>query len=367
MKNAFCNVHIDYDALLYNYRQIKLLHPCIMPVIKSNAYSHGAVEIAKFFAKENVEYFATGTIYEALELRRNGIDKEIIPLLGALTEEEYRKGEEAGIVALAHDAQSLEKALACSSKIAVKINSGMGRLGFLPQDIGEVVHAIKKAGKTAKYALTHYASADIISDNGYMQFQAERLAPAVTALKNAFPELKTSFANSAGLVAYPEYMGDIARVGMIFYGGNPLIRTEKEQITPLLKPALSLSAPILSINRLKRGECLSYMQSFTAERDTVAAWVAIGYANGYRRSNRVFSEDSSFVPHMNVQGHLCPVLGYVTMQMTAIDITDIYDGNNIRVGDEVYVLGGEKNPVTPLMLADWWNTIPHEVLTSLGF
>lgn len=367
MKNAFCKVHIDFDALLYNFKQIKLLHPHIMPVIKSNAYSHGAVDIAKFFEKENVEYFATGTIYEALELREHGISKEIIPLLGALTDEEFIQGEKADIVSLAHNKETLEKALAHSSKIAVKINSGMGRLGFLPQDIDEVIHSIKKAGKTAKYALTHYASADVISEQGYMQFQAEKLAPAVAALKSAFPEIKTSFANSAGLVAYPEYMGDIARVGMIFYGGNPLLGTAKEEITPLLKPALSLTAPILSINRLKRGECLSYMQSFTAERDTIAAWVGIGYANGYRRSNRVFSQDSSFVPHMSIQGRHCPVLGYVTMQMTAIDITDIYDGNNIKTGDEVYVLGGPDNPITPEMLAKWWNTIPHEVLTSLGF
>lgn len=367
MKNAFCNVKIDYDALLYNFRQIKKLHPNLMPVIKSNAYSHGAVEIAKFFEKESVEYFAAGTIYEALELRNNGITKEIIPLLGALTDEEYKKGEEAGIVSLAHNTESLEKALAYSSKIAVKINSGMGRLGFHPQDIEEVVHRIKQSGKTAKYVLTHYASADIISEQGYMQFQAQKLAPAVTALKEAFPDLKTSFANSAALIAYPEFMGDIARIGMIFYGGNPLIGTEKEHLTPHLKPALSLTAPILSINRLKRGECLSYMQSFTAERDTVAAWIGIGYANGYRRSNRVFSQDSDFVPHVSLHGAHCPVLGYVTMQMTAIDITDIYDGKNIAIGDEVYVLGGAQNPITPEMLAKWWNTIPHEVLTSLGF
>lgn len=367
MKNAFCNVHIDYNALLYNFRQIKKLHPNLMPVIKSNAYSHGAVDIAKFFAAEAVEYFAAGTVYEALELRENGIAQEIIPLLGAIADEEYKKAAEADIVSLAHNAQSLDKALTYSDKIAVKINSGMGRLGFLPQDIGEVIHQIKRAGKKASYALTHYASADIISEQGYMQFQAQKLAPAVSALKDAFPDLKTSFANSAALVAYPEFMGDIARVGMIFYGGNPLVGTEKEHLTPHLMPALTLTAPILSINRLKRGECLSYMQSFTAERDTVAAWIGIGYANGYRRSNRVFSQDSDFVPHVCINGHHCPVLGYVTMQMTAVDITDIYDGSNISIGDEAYVLGGKENPVTPEMLAKWWNTIPHEVLTSLGF
>lgn len=367
MKNAFCRVQIDFDALLYNYRQIKNLHPELMPVIKADAYAHGAIKIAQFFEDQDVKYFATGTIHEALELRKNGVTKEIIPLLGALTEEEYRKGEEQNIVSLAHDKQSLDKALTYSSKIAIKINSGMGRLGFLPEDMDDVIFALKKHNKTASYALTHYASADVISEHGYMQTQAERLAPAVKALKDAFPDMKTSFANSAALVAYPEYIGDIARIGRIFYGSNPLYGTEKEHLTPHLKPALSLTAPILSINHMKRGESLSYMQSFTAERDTVVAWIGIGYANGYRRSNRVFSEDSSFVPHVNLFGHLCPTLGYITMQMTAIDITDIYDGSNINIGDHVYVLGGKENPITPEMLADWWNTIPHEVITSLGF
>lgn len=367
MKNAFCRVQIDFDALLYNYRQIKNLHPELMPVIKADAYAHGAIKVARFFENQDVKYFATGTIHEALELRKSGISKEIIPLLGALTEEEYEQGEENGIVSLAHDASSLDKALTYSSKIAVKINSGMGRLGFLPDDIDEVIFALKKHNKTASYALTHYASADVISEHGYMQTQAERLAPAVKALKDAFPGMKTSFANSAALVAYPEYIGDIARIGRIFYGGNPLFGTEKAHLTPHLKTALSLTAPILSINHLKRGESLSYMQSFTAERDTVVAWIGIGYANGYRRSNRVYSEDSNFVPHVSLLGHLCPTLGYITMQMTAIDITDIYDGKNIDIGDHVYVLGGKENPITPEMLATWWNTIPHEVITSLGF
>jgi len=367
MKNAFCKVQIDFDALLYNYRQIKNLHSELMPVIKADAYAHGAIKIARFFENQDVKYFATGTIHEALELRKNGVTKEIIPLLGALTDEEYKQGNEQDIVSLAHDKQSLEKALAYSEKIAVKINSGMGRLGFLPQDIDTVIMKLKKHNKTASYALTHYASADIISDHGYMQTQTEKLTPAVTALKNAFPDMKTSFANSAALIAYPDSIGDIARIGKIFYGGNPLYGTEKEHLTPHLKPALSLTAPILSINHLKRGESLSYMQSFTAERDTDVAWIGIGYANGYRRSNRVYSEDSNFVPHVSLLGHLCPTLGYITMQMTAIDITDIYDGKNINIGDRAYILGGEENPVTPEMLATWWNTIPHEVLTSLGF
>lgn len=367
MKNAFCRIQIDFDALLYNYRQIKNIHSELMPVIKADAYAHGAVKIAQFFENQDVKYFATGTIHEALDLRKHGITKEIIPLLGALTDEEYKQGEEQNIVSLAHNNESLEKALAYSNKIAIKINSGMGRLGFLPKEIDSVIAELKKHNKKASYALTHYASADIISDHGYMQVQAERLAPAVTALKDAFPDMKTSFANSAALIAYPEYIGDIARIGRIFYGGNPLYGTEKENLVPHLKPALSLTAPILSINHMKRGDSLSYMQSFTAEKDTVVAWIGIGYANGYRRSNRVYSEDRNFVPHVNLMGHLCPTLGYITMQMTAIDITDIYDGNNIHIGNHVYVLGGEENPITPEMIATWWNTIPHEVLTSLGF
>jgi alanine racemase len=163
MKNAFCKVQIDFDALLYNYRQIKNLHSELMPVIKADAYAHGAIKIARFFENQDVKYFATGTIHEALELRKNGVTKEIIPLLGALTDEEYKQGNEQDIVSLAHDKQSLEKALAYSEKIAVKINSGMGRLGFLPQDIDTVIMKLKKHNKTASYALTHYASADIIS------------------------------------------------------------------------------------------------------------------------------------------------------------------------------------------------------------
>ena len=367
MENTFCQVHIDFDALIYNYRQIKNLHGNIMPVVKSNAYALGANNVASVLQKEGAEYFAAGTLPEALALRNSGIEKEIIPLLGAVHEEEYQKAQKNNIVCLAHNKESLENSLKYSDNIAIKLNSGMGRLGFKTAELPEVINTLKRAKIQARYVLSHYASADIISDTGFMQQQAQNLEPAIKLLKDAFPDIKTSLANSAALVAYPEYIGDIARAGKILYGGNPLFGTEKEQETPHLKPVHSVTAPILSINYLKRGESLSYMQSFIAERDTVAAWVAIGYANGYRRSNRVFSQDSNFVPHMNVLGHHCPVLGYITMQMTAIDITDIYENNNINVGDNVYIIGGETNPITVEMLAHWWNTIPHEVTTSLGF
>ncbi len=367
MENTFCRVHIDFDALIYNYRQIKKLHENIMPVVKSNAYALGANDIATVLQKEGAEYFAAGTMLEALALRQSGITQEIIPLLGAVHEEEYQKAQENNIVCLVHNNESLENALKYSDNIAIKLNSGMGRLGFKTTELPEIINTLKRTKTPVRYVISHYASADIISDSGFMQQQAQLLKPAIQLLQDAFPDIKTSLANSAALVAYPEYIGDIARAGKILYGGNPLIGTEKEQETPHLKPVHSVTAPILSINHLKRGESLSYMQSFIAERDTIAAWVAIGYANGYRRSNRVFSQDSNFVPHMNLLGTHCPVLGYITMQMTAIDITDIYDGNNIHVGDEVYIIGGEKNPITVEMLAHWWNTIPHEVTTSLGF
>ena len=367
MENTFCRVHINFDALIYNFRQIKNLHGNIMPVVKSNAYALGANAIATVLQKEGAEYFASGTIHEALALREAGITKEILPLLGAVHDEEYKKAQEKNIVCLAHNQESLEKSLKYSNNIAIKLNSGMGRLGFKLNELSTVINEFKRAKITPNYVLSHYASADIISENGFMQQQTQQLDTAIQILKDTFPDIKTSLANSAALVAYPDNIGDIARAGKILYGGNPLYGTEKENLTPHLRPVHSVTAPILSINYLKRGDSLSYMQSFIAERDTIAAWVAIGYANGYRRSNRVYSQDSNFVPHMNLLGHHCPVLGYITMQMTAIDITDIYDGKNIQVGDEVYIIGGKSNPITVEMLAHWWNTIPHEVTTSLGF
>ena len=98
------------------------------------------------------------------------------------------------------------------------------------------------------------------------------------------------------------------------------------------------------------------MQSFTAERDTVAAWIGIGYANGYRRSNRVFSQDSNFVPHVSLLGRHCPVLGYITMQMTAIDITDIYDGKISKQATMLMFWEGRKIP-SPLKCSQRGGTL----------
>lgn len=369
MTEALCTIVIDYDAIRHNYQLLSSYSTPIMPVIKSDAYGHGFIEIADVLKEEGARYLAVGTVTEAVLLRKSGIAPDqitIVPLLGCTKEKEYELCARYHITNLIHSKESLDAACAFKNAIAIKLDSGMGRMGFRAKDMEWLVGYLKDKNISPSLLISHFSSSDSIELNDYTYQQAERMAKATNILKNHYPNLHTSFGNSATILAFPELVGDIARPGITLYGGNPFYNTAREHLFQNLKPVMSLSTPILTVHSLKTGDSLSYGKSFTAMRNSMIAWIAMGYADGYRRNSAINDVNGKGGTQVVIHDTRCPVIGRINMQMTAVDITDLIKTHEVKAGDIAYILNGCKNGVKIDELAQWWDTTPYEVTTSLG-
>ena len=366
MTEALCSIAIDFEAIRKNYHLLTAHKSTLMPVVKSDAYGHGFIEVSEVLQEEGVNYFAVGTVTEGILLRRAGISGTIVPLLGCTKAEEYELCSRHKITTVVHNKESLEASLAHNMDIAIKVDTGMGRLGFRPKDMEWVAKELQGKKTKPSIMLSHFSSSDSIEDDDYTQTQSVRMNVATNILKNTYPDMLTSLGNSATILAFPELSGDIPRPGILIYGGNPFYNTKREYLAADFEPVMSLTAPVLSVHKLSEGDSLSYGKSFTAKRDSVIAWVAMGYADGYRRNSATNDENGRGGTQIVIHNMRCPVIGRITMQMTAVDVTDLIKKHEVKAGDTACLLNGCENGIKLDELALWWGTIPYEVTTSLG-
>lgn len=331
----------------------------LMPVIKADAYGHGLLPVAQALATAGAKRFAVGIAAEGEELRKAGLNQQIIPLLGCLDKEDWEKAR--SLTPLIGSFADLETARQLAPvngfwDIALKFDTGMGRLGFDPEETGSLIESLAAAPTLRPaLAISHLACADMPDEAGFTQAQKTTFKQIFQLLKSHYPEICMSLANSAALCSGCNET-EISRPGLALYGGNPLpgdCRCELEW-------AMSVSAPILQTRRLKPGQSVSYGRTFTADREMVVAIIGAGYAQGLNRalSNRM---------PVLVNGRRARQIGRICMGMSLIDITEAHD---VGPGDRVWLLGGEaspgEKPVTAQELADILGTIPYEILCLMG-
>lgn len=362
---AFCR--IDLAALRRNFR--RLGEPSgLMPVIKSDAYGHGLLPVAAALADAGARRFAVGTASEGVALRRAGFGQEIVPLMGCLTDEEWRTAAACGLTVLLAGFDDIEAAAAAASAtgartvaVALKCDTGMGRLGFTPEDGPALAERLRGHPVLApRYALTHLSSVDMPGEDAYTAMQLRRFGEFFGALAAAFPQLLPSLGNSAATVGPARAQSGICRPGLALYGGNPFAGTSREALGQDLEWAMSVAAPILAVHPLRAGESVSYGRIFTAPRDMLVAVAAAGYATGFARalSGRV---------SLLIGGRRVPQVGRVCMSMLMLDVSGMPE---TRPGDLAWVLGGPaepgERPVDAQELAQLLDTIPYEVLCLMG-
>jgi alanine racemase len=347
-------------------REIPFAWPRLLPVIKADAYGHGYMQVASALMEEGASVFASGSIQEAAALRKSlgGAEVPILSLLGPLSPGDVETASELGIIALVHSFWQLQLASASPSRltIAVKCNTGMARLGFGEGDMPRVVHLLGEFPQIRPaLVMSHLACADTENGREQVALQANRFAPMYGALKQAFPELAPSLANSAGTLLSEEiarHIGPhVCRPGIALYGGNPFGGTSLASLGAGLRVGMWVSAPIIATRDLAEGESLGYGHTYTATKPTRVGIVAAGYADYYPRllSNRGV---------MCVAGKRARVLGRVSMQMTAIDLTDIPEA---APGVDAWLLGGPyENAVSIEELARDWGSISYEAFCLLG-
>jgi alanine racemase len=329
---------ISLPSLEHNLSVIRSLIPPktdIIAVVKANAYGHGIEKVAKRAWKLGIKSFAVADPIEALHLRSLLPESEITVFGGC------RKGEEelfrsARLTAAVYNLGEISPDI----RIQIKVDTGMGRLGIPWGRLKESAPQIK-GRVTGVYATL--ASAD--TDPEFSRLQIDRFLHATEGMK-----VRRHICNSAGL-RFSEGHLESVRPGLAIYGIAMVPELNS------LRPVLEWKTKILALNDMNPGSTLGYGSTFKTARKSSIAVLPMGYADGY---NRLLSNQGK----VEIKSKLFPVVGRISMDLTLVDVTDDPD---IKVGDEVKLISSDpSSSISALALAQQLNTIPYEILTTIG-
>jgi alanine racemase len=346
-------VEIDSESLQHNLLQVRKLvsgSVRIMAVAKADAYGHGAIEASKLLVSAGAEALAVTRLEEALELRRAGVSSPIMVFdstLPSYAADVVKAGLEQ-TVCTSELAKALSRAARDQNRqveVHVKIDTGMGRLGVLPQDAVDFVRMLSEL-PNIKIAgtYTHFATA-LERDLTATRLQLRRFTDVVESLKSAgLPVGLVHAANSAAMIRLPESRFDMVRPGTVLYGQYP------SRFVPRavdLKETWQLKTRISFLKGLPKGYAVGYGAEYTTHRETVIAVLPIGYADGMTMApesviRRQMGLTRRFISllrpqprqSVTIRGTKVPVVGRVAMQMCTIDVTDV---TGVEIGDEVLV------------------------------
>lgn len=347
-----------------------------MAVVKSNAYGHDFVLVAKAlltlrsFNEEG--WFGVDSIVEALRLRREGITNPIL-VLGHTVSSRLRDALVHDIVVTISNADALRALMAENSHPAfhLKIDTGMHRQGFLVENIAEVGRALARAKLTPQGVYTHFAAAKDPVYPTYTRMQIEHFRQALGVLqRQGFKGMLRHAAASGGTLLFQDAHFDMVRVGMGMYGHWPSAESKIQFSIPRfsnagkkkdgsiqLKPVLTWKTVIAEVKTIPRGSYVGYDLTERVHRDTIIAVLPIGYWHGYDRG-------LSSVGHVIVKGKRAKILGRISMDMTVVDVTDM---RGPLPGDEVVLIGRQgKEEITADEIAGIIGTSAYEFLTRVN-
>jgi len=341
---------IDLQALQHNFSRVQALAPDskVMAIIKANAYGHGLVPVAQ--ALGGVDAFGVVCLEEAISLREAGFSQRIVLLEGLFGEDDLAliQGYQLDVV-IHHISQVelLERGqLSQSLDVWIKIDTGMHRLGFAPDQVVAVSERLEKLLQPGclRY-LSHFACADE-QENPVTQIQLNCFRGACADLEG-----ERSLANSAAVLAWPASHCDWVRPGIMLYGSSALPGSTARDLD--LQAVMTLATRLIAVNPHYKGEAIGYGGDWTCPGDMQVGIAAIGYGDGYPR------HAPSGMPVL-VNGKRSALIGRVSMDMICIDLSTQPDA---KVGDEV-VLWGTELPVDEV--AQLAGTISYELLCGVG-
>ncbi len=354
---------IDRGALAANLRAIRGVlrsGTALLAVVKANAYGHGSVEVSRALVAAGADRLGVAYVEEGIFLRRAGLRASIV-VMGPTPPEAAKAILEHHLepmlcdLALAERLSHLASQAGQTVNVHLEVDTGMARVGVSPREAA--AYATKVAGLPGlrlEGLMSHFASADA-DDPSAAQGQLAQFLEADRAVQAAGvrPALR-HLANSAGLLALPEFHLDMVRPGILLYGYAPAPRLGARLA---LRPALTLRTRIAALRDVPRGQGVSYGHTFVAPRDLRVATLPLGYADGVSRalSNR---------GHVLVQGRRAPILGRVCMDMTVVDVSAM---PRAAVGDEVVLIGRQGDAeITADEVAAAAGTISYEILAGIG-
>jgi alanine racemase len=363
-KSDTATVTINGRAISHNAAIAQSLAPQakLLSVIKANAYGHGINEVSQQLTASSVG-FGVARLSEAIQLRESGCSKPIVVMSQLLKSENLNDYAHYQLTPVIHtDANAKPMAQACLDNNLpywLKMDTGMHRLGLTETNF-------KALGIHAEVIATHMHSADDLSDSS-VDLQTSAFHRAAVNIRCAHFSLANSATllrcenhqnyaswlqqHATGLVAKQE----IIRPGIMLYGANPL--NICNPTTQQLQPAMTFSAPVIDLHRVRKGETVGYGQRWRADRDSTIATVAAGYADGYPRHAR------NGTPVL-INGKPAKLAGTVSMDMIGVDVTDTYhEGSAIKVGDTAILWGDQLRVET---IASYADTISYTLLTGIS-
>jgi alanine racemase len=357
-------VEFNWAALRHNALVARRLAGAagLLPIVKANAYGHQACAAA-LALQDLTEYFGVANETEAMQLRGAGLSQNMV-LLGPCLPEERAAAVRHGSIVTVSSRQEALSYLGLADKTKprwhYKIDTGMGRLGQWREDaLRELAELAGESRGEMALISTHLSAAE--SDPAFTLEQLNWFREAVQSLRPLFPEARFHVLNSAGLLLYPEYAFDLVRPGLMLYGVSPLAPEVAPTNAPQLRPVLSWKTRLALIRQLPPGRRISYGGDFVTHRPTLLGLLPVGYADGY------FRQIPSGRAAVLVRGRRCPVVGRVTMDQIAVDLTDLPEAHGLQVGEPVVLLGSmEEEEISAAEMAGWAGTIPWHVFTAIG-
>ncbi len=351
---------IHRDRILHNLRQFQVVNPgvVIAPVLKSNAYGHGLVQVAKILDDQSLHFLCIDSYVEALILRNEGVRTPLLilgytPLPNILRS--TLKNMSFGITSLA-ELQRLSLARRRPVVIHLKIDTGMHRQGILLEELGEALHVIAQNKQIALEGVySHLADADTPA-SAHTKTQIERWNAAVRVVREKHPPGNSNvrffhLSNTAGSHYSREIDANLMRLGIGLYGVN----TSQNQDLDL-KPVLEMKTRITSVRTVKPGESVGYHGTFKAKKEVTIATIPVGYAEGIDRR-------LSNCGTATVAGVSCPYVGRINMNMTSLDVSRV---PHPQIDDEVLVVSAERGaPNSVENMAKLCGTIPYELFIRL--
>ena len=354
---------INLDHLAHNIRETRRIVPkptLIMTAVKADGYGHGAKVCAETFLENGADMLAVATPDEGFQLRRWGIDAPIL-CLGYTPDYLQEKAIENDVMVTIYNKEqgiSLNKAaqrLNTRARFHIKIDTGMSRLGFQPEEAVEgICELVKLPRLELEGVFTHFAISDE-ADKSYTRMQYGKYIDVVNQLEEQGVKIPVKHvSNSAAIIDLPEYKHDLVRPGIMLYGYYPSPDVDHEVVD--LKQVLTLHAQVSHVKTVPKGRGISYGLTYSVEKESCIATIPMGYADGYRRvlSNKGYVE---------IRGKRAPIVGRVCMDQFMVDVSEIDD---VVVGDEA-ILIGYPGGVAPdgEEMASMLGSITHEVTCQI--
>ncbi len=356
---------INLDSLRHNIDAIREIVPAnsmIMAVVKANAYGHGSVESSRVFLENGADSLAVATISEAIELRRAGITAPIL-ILGYTSPEQVESIIKWSItptvytIEYAENLSNFADRIGVTADIHIKIDSGLGRIGFQPdkQSLDAIGEIKRMPNINVEGIFTHFALADSKNKRYTVkQFNVfENFLDRLTERGVSIPIKHAS--NSAAIMDLPEYSLDLVRPGCILYGIYPSGDAQREKLE--LKPVMTFKTRITHVKTVPPSTGISYGLTYTTKSESLIGSLSVGYADGYSRALSNKAE-------VWVEGRRVPVVGRICMDQTMVDLT----GLQKPVKGSTVTLFGDGLLGEPMVedVARWMGSIADEVVSGVS-